>query len=108
MKYGFLVFVTVIVLLLGGCATEDVLTKQEAEQQFRIDSAVATILFEQELDDLVSYNIRKDGTVIIKFDKSVSEKAYTKTVVLLRKSSSIKSVWAEQGGKEVCPLERPV
>ena len=72
--------------------------------QGEADNVVSSLLFDKELDSNASYNIRKDGFVVIRFDESVSEQRYTEAVRLLRSSDNVKGVRAEQGGAEVCPL----
>ena len=62
------------------------------------------ILFDNDLDNAASYNIRKNGYVVIKFDSSVPEIKYTEVVNLLRSSKRLNGVFAEQSGVEVCPL----
>jgi len=101
-KKTFLMFV--IVGNIFGCTADNVLTKEEVENQNKSSEIVTGILFENDLDESASYNIRKDGYVVIKFDSSVSEKTYTEIVNQLRSSPAIVGVWAEQSGVEVCPL----
>lgn len=91
-----------IVLTLSHCASENELTKQQQQHQLLVDEIVATALFERELDTLASYNVHKDGLVVIKFDDSVSEKVYTEVVTFLRKNPNLTGLRAEQGGVEVC------
>ena len=87
-----------------GCSADNVLTKEEVENQNNSSQVVTNVLFENDIDETASYNIRKDGYVVIQFDSSVSEKKYTKVVNQLRTNNSITGVWAEQSGVEVCPL----
>ena len=97
--------ITLLVLLhLSGCA-ENIVTMEEIETQNKADSAVSEILFDYDLDNSTSYNIRKNGLVVIKFDESVSDKNYMEVVNFLRSSPVIDGVQAEQGGVEVCPLK---
>lgn len=90
--------------ILTACSSQNVLTEQEIKTQNEADSAVAELLFEKELDITASYNVRKSGFVVIRFDKSVSEKVYTEVVRTLRSNSRISGVRAEQEGVEVCSL----
>ena len=98
------VFYTILLLLISSCSTENELTAKEVVIQNKADITVAEILFDNELNMSASYNIRKNGDVIIKFDNSVSQKDYTKIVNILRSSSDINRVQAEQNGGNVCPL----
>lgn len=93
----------VVVLMLCACQSNE-LTQEEIEIQNKADSEVAALLFDYELDKHASYNVHKDGSVIIKFDRKVSKETYTSIVEKLRDSSAIKSIYATQGGQEVCPL----
>lgn len=63
---------------------------------------VANVLFEKEMDNLASYNVRRDGHVVIKFDQSVSFAQYNDVVEVLRSKKAISGVYAKQGGKQVC------
>jgi len=105
MKSYKLVFLLVINTNLIACAADNVLTKEEVENQNNSSQVVTEILFDNDLDETASYNIRKDGYVVIQFDSSVSEKKYTKVVDQLRSNNLITGVWAEQSGVEVCPLQ---
>lgn len=87
-----------------GCTANNVLTKEEIRIQNKSDAIVSSILFENDLTEKASYNIRKNGSVAIKFSEMVSEKDYTKIVNLLRSSSNVGNVYAEQSGREVCGL----
>ena len=89
---------------LTGCASQQSLTPEEMAIQNRADAVVSNLLFEEELDQGASYNVRKDGFVVIKFAKSVPSDTYTRVVEMLRSSSDIRGVRAEQGGREVCKL----
>ena len=80
------------------------LTLEERERQQAADYAVADILFENELGGNASYNAHKDGSVVIKFDESVSFVDYNRVVNDMRSHPAIASVRAEQSGREVCPL----
>jgi len=89
---------------LFACISDDVLTNEDIKTQNISSKVVANILFDNDIDETASYNIRKDGYVVIQFDSSVSEKTYTKVVNQLRSNSSVPGVWAEQSGLEVCSL----
>ena len=91
-----------IICFLSGCTANDVVTKEQIAMQNKVDAIVSGLLFDNALDETASYKIKKDGLVVIKFDKSVSEEKYTMVVNLLRSNSSISGVQAEQSGKEVC------
>jgi hypothetical protein len=102
--FGIHILLTCI-FLLSACASEDILTQEEIRTQDEADNAVSTLLFEREMTVTASYHVRKDGFVMIKFDKSVDSKTYTEVVQQLRASNHISGVRAEQMGKEVCPLK---
>ena len=104
MKPTFKLAVIICIILLGGCSSQNVLTEQEIKTQNEADSAVAELLFEKELDVTASYNVRKSGFVVIRFDKSISKKTYTDVVNTLRSNKKIPGVQAEQEGVEICPL----
>ncbi|GMR05651.1 MAG: hypothetical protein BMS9Abin25_0226 [Gammaproteobacteria bacterium] len=95
---------SIILLFLVGCMSDKVLTQDEVENQNKAADVVSSVLFENDLDELASYNIRKDGYVVIMFDDTVSEKKYAEVVRLLRSSADIKGVRAEQFGAEVCGI----
>jgi hypothetical protein len=80
------------------------LTQDEIENQNKASAVVSEVLFEHDLSDSASYNIRKDGYVVIIFDDNVSDKNYTEVVRLLRTNVDIKGIRAEQFGVEVCGL----
>ena len=101
MKLQNILFITSFSLLVA-CAEPDVLTKKEMAIQGKADSYVSGVLFENDMTETASYNVRKNGTVAIKFAESVSEKKYTKIVNLLRSNKAINGVYAEQSGAEVC------
>ena len=90
--------------LLTACAETNVLTKKEMAMQNKADAVVSAVLFDHDMSETASYNVRKNGSVAIKFKESVSEKNYTKVVKLLRAIKAIGGVDAEQGGNEVCGL----
>lgn len=88
--------------LLYGCSANNVLTKEEMIIQNKSATIVSDVLFENDLTEKASYNIRKNGSVAIKFSESVSENDYTKIVNLLRANPDVDGVYAEQSGSEVC------
>lgn len=98
------VSLSILSLFLAGCVSDKVLSQDEIENQNKASAIVAGILFEHDLDDSASYNIRKTGYVVIMFDDNVSEKKYTEVVKLLRSNADIKGLRAEQFGVEVCAL----
>ena len=101
MKLHYTLFI-LILSLLTACSYPNVLTKKEMAIQSKVDSEVSAVLFDHDMSETASYNIRKNGTVAIKFEESVSEKKYTKIVNLLRSNKAIDGVYAEQSGQEVC------
>ena len=92
------------IAILAGCSSQNILTEEEIKTQNDADSAVAELLFEKELEVTASYNVRKSGFVVIRFDKSVSDKVYTEVVRILRSNAKISGVRAEQEGVEICSL----
>jgi len=104
MNINKIVWMLTLAAGIVGCTADNVLTKEEIEKQNNSSKVVTDVLFNNDLDQTASYNIRKDGYVVIQFDSSVSEKKYTEVVNQLRSNSSIPGVWAEQSGVEVCPL----
>ncbi|MES9833444.1 MAG: hypothetical protein ABW139_14515 [Candidatus Thiodiazotropha sp. DIVDIV] len=102
-KYPIFV-VAVSMFLVADCADQSTLTMEQLEKQSRADEIVSSVLFEHELDEEVSYNVRKDGFIVVKFAKSVRADRYRKVVEILRSSPEINVVRAEQGGREVCKL----
>ena len=95
------------VFFISGCDTTNVISEEEMKVQNAASEAVSGLLFDNELDNLASYNVRKDGHVVIKFHESVKSETYTDIVTKLRNTPGIKSVYAEQSGKEVCnPFHR--
>lgn len=105
MKYAhssFALSLLVVISFLCGCASEQVLTQEEMRIQDAADTVVASVLFEKGMDSVASYNVRRDGYVVIKFDKSVSFEKYNDVVRTLRVSKAISGVYAEQGGVQVC------
>ena len=90
--------------MLTACTPNNVLTLEEIAIQNAADRVVAETLFEREVEKTASYHVRKDGFVALHFDKTVSDKTYTNVVNALRANPAISGVYAEQAGKEVCPL----
>ena len=97
-------FLTAAAILSAGCVSANVVSKEEIQIQTKADNAVTGVLFDRGMDSNASYNVRKDGFVVIRFDDSVTEQRYTEVVEQLRSSDNIKGVRAELGGYEVCPL----
>ena len=91
-------------LVFSACVDRNTLTSEQMELQGKADDAVAGILFENEIDTKASYNIHKDGFVVIKFHDSVPEEIYTRAVDEMRSSTLISGVDAWQGGRNVCVL----
>ncbi len=97
-------FIAIInILLLTACQSNE-LSPEEIAIQDAADKRLSSLLFEQNLDNHASYNVHKDGSVIIHFDRNVSSESYTDIVQKLRAAPEISSVYAEQGGQQVCPL----
>lgn len=90
---------------LAGCVSDQVISQEEMRIQDASAAEVANVLFEKEMDNLASYNVRRDGYVVIKFDQSVSFDKYNDVVQVLRNKKAINGVYAEQGGKQVCRLQ---
>jgi len=90
--------------ILLGCTSNNLVTQEQIKTQNAADSEVAVALFERDLTERASYNVHKDGFVVIKFDRSVDSAVYTEVVQALRDNPLIKGVRAEQAGREVCPL----
>ncbi|MCP3850060.1 MAG: hypothetical protein GY694_07470 [Gammaproteobacteria bacterium] len=99
------VFISLFVITALLACQSNELTAEEIAIQNAADAEVSSILFEHDLDNHTSYNVHKDGSVIIKFDKSVSSSAYTSVVNILRTKKDINGVYAKQSGYEVCPLK---
>lgn len=99
-----IVVLAVVSSVLASCASENELTKEEVEIQNSADWEVANLLFSKGLTKTASYNVHKDGFVVIKFDKSVKEDVYNEIVKTLRTNTAISGVRGEQEGMEVCPL----
>ncbi len=93
-----------VLLLLGGCTAQtQVVSKSEIKTQNQADAVVSQVLFDHDLSTQASYNVRKNGMVVIRFEESVPAKTYTEVVELLRANPAVHGVQAEQGGMEVCP-----
>lgn len=58
---------------ITACSNQNSLTREQLEIQSRADSAASSVLFEHELDETASYNIRTDGFLVIKFPESVAD-----------------------------------
>ena len=97
-------FIFLFITILTACQSNE-LSPQEIAIQNAADAEVAAVLFEKDLDNHASYNVHKDGSVVIKFDRSVSSERYTDVVDTLRATAEINSVYAEQSGHQVCPLK---
>jgi uncharacterized lipoprotein len=67
------VLVSLLLLLLTGCATDNEVSQQEIAIQNKASEIVSGVLFDNDLDTLASYNIRKSGFVVIIFDESVAD-----------------------------------
>ncbi|MCU7955743.1 MAG: hypothetical protein KZQ74_00230 [gamma proteobacterium symbiont of Bathyaustriella thionipta] len=93
-----------MLVILSACQSNE-LTQQERLIQNAADAKTAATLFDYDLDNQASYNVHRDGSVIIKFDKSVQTNDYTAIVDTLRTIPEIHSVYATQGGRQVCPLQ---
>jgi len=104
MQYKLIGLIVCVLLGLTGCVTDSELTQEEVRIQNKSAEVVSGVLFENDLSDSSSYNVRKDGYVVIIFDDNVSDKKYTEVVQLLRSNADIKGVRAEQFGVEVCDL----
>ncbi len=96
--------ITLVLSLSVGCTSEQLISEADRERQYRIDSVIAQTLFEDDLDQLASYKIRNDGTVVIKFSPTVPRPHYTRVVDSLRAHPAIDKLYAEQGGQQVCRL----
>lgn len=89
-------------LLLASCASDQVISQEEMRIQNAAATEVTNVLFEKDMDTVASYNVRRDGYVVIKFDQSVPFAQYNDVVQTLRAKKAISGVYAEQGGIEVC------
>ena len=97
-------YILIAFIFLSACSEANVLTKKEMAIQSKADAYVSGLLFEQDMSETASYNVKKDGSVVIKFAESVSQKKYTQVVDLLRSNKAVDSVYAEQSGAEVCGI----
>jgi len=88
--------------VLVACGETNVLTKKEMAIQSKADAVVSTVLFDHDMSERASYNVKKDGSIVIKFEESVSPKKYTRIVNLLRSNKAIDGVYAEQSGNAIC------
>ena len=103
-RYRLTLLSLLAVLYLSGCVSDQIISQEEMRVQDASAAEVAGVLFDQGMDTLASYNVRRDGYVVIKFDPSVSFDKYNDTVQILRSKKTISGVYAEQGGKQVCRL----
>ena len=103
MKPHYILLITSLSLLTA-CGETNVLTKKEMAIQSKADAYVSGLLFEQDMSETASYNVKKDGSIVVKFAESVSQKKYTQIVDLLRASKAVDGVYAEQSGAEVCGI----
>ncbi|MEA1890763.1 MAG: hypothetical protein U9N50_13440 [Pseudomonadota bacterium] len=98
------VLVSLLLLLLTSCVTDNEISQEELEKQNKVSEIISAVLFDNDLDSLASYNIRRSGFVVIIFDESVADEKYRKVVDLLRSNAVIKGVRAKQNGVEICGL----
>ncbi|MEJ2181885.1 MAG: hypothetical protein P8Y28_16075 [Gammaproteobacteria bacterium] len=101
--YVFVILVVLCGAFLASCASENVLTEEEIRTQNAADTVVANLLFDRGLTNTASYNVHKNGYVVIHFDKSVKSSVYTDVVETLRANNATNGVYADQEGVEVCP-----
>lgn len=94
-----------LIALLISCGGQQILSEQQRVRQDAADAQVAQILFKYELDQQASYNVRKDGFLVINFGPDVAIRVYTAVVEELRASPAIAGVRAQQSGREVCILK---
>jgi hypothetical protein len=102
MQIHRIVSFSLLLFLNTGCVSDNLVSQEEIQNQSKAADIVSAVLFDNDLDTLASYNIRKSGLVVIKFDESVSDQKYRKVVELLRSNTDIKGVRAEQAGVVVC------
>ncbi len=74
MSVSKILLASVLITNTLGCTAENVLTKNEVINQNNTSQVVTNVLFENDADETASYNIRKDGYVVIQFDSTVTEK----------------------------------
>ena len=103
-RHLFFLLSLLVISFLAGCVSDQVISQEEMRIQDASAAEVANVLFEKEMDNLASYNVRRDGYVVVKFDQSVSFDKYNDVVQILRNKKAITGVYAEQGGKQVCRL----
>ncbi|BBP45802.1 hypothetical protein THMIRHAS_11750 [Thiosulfatimonas sediminis] len=104
-----IIFVLIGVVALGACSQNPLyqsLTEQEMGVQQAADAATALIIFDNQLDQQASYIVDATGRVHIKFTEQVSFVDYNRVVEQMRSDANIRSVYAEQSGSEVCPLNQ--
>lgn len=101
-QYFFILLSWLAISFLSGCASDQVISQEEIRVQDAAVTEVTNVLFEKEMDNFASYNVRRDGYVVIKFDQSVPFARYNDVVEALRSKKTISGVYAEQGGKQVC------
>ena len=101
-QHSFIFVYLLALLFLAGCASDQVISQEEMRVQDAAAAEVANVLFEKEMDSLASYNVWRNGYVVIKFDQSVSFAQYNDVVDTLRNKKAISGVYAEQGGRQVC------
>lgn len=101
-QYFFILLSWLAISFLPGCASDQVISQEEISVQDAAVTEVTTVLFEKEMENFASYNVRRDGYVVIKFDQSVPFARYNDVVEALRSKKTISGVYAEQGGKQVC------
>lgn len=92
-----------LTFLIASCGNN--LSEKEYIMQNNASTVVADVLFDRDLSEQASYNVRKNGEVIILFTPEVSSSRYTEAVDFLRKHKDVKAVYAEQSGREVCILK---
>lgn len=106
MKYILTIILSVLILSLSACVDDNTLTAEQIKIQQKATDVVAQVLFEYEIDTRASYNVRKNGFVVIKFNKDIPFDVYNAAVADLRASRHITGVDAWQGGRNVCVLSQ--
>ena len=94
------------VLFLSGCVSTSEVSPEELQRIEAADLAVSGVLFDAEVDAATSYNVHRDGFVVIRFAAEVEPRVYREVVAQLRADARITGVRAEQGGREVCILKQ--
>ena len=102
-QFSTMTIVLCLLLILPACQSNE-LTAEEIAIQNAADAQMSAALFDYDLDNHASYNVHPDGSVIIRFDRSVTMNDYTSIVDALRAMPEINDVYATQGGIQVCPL----